>query len=54
MSGSMRDINQRKRHGKMSCSGNLVTWRESNKKAKLLIADLSRLGGCNTCGQIPR
>ena len=54
MSGRLGHINQRKRHGNNSRIGNLAAWRESNKKAKLLIAELSRPWECNTCGQIPR
>ena len=54
MSGRLGHINQRKRHGNNSRSGNLAAWRESKKKAKLLIAEPHRPGECNTCGQIQR
>jgi hypothetical protein len=54
MSGRLKNINQRKRNGRKSCSENLSAWRDSKKKAKLLIAEPPRPGECNTCGQIPR
>ena len=54
MSGRLEHINQRKRHGNNSRSGNLAAWRESKKKAKLLMAEPHRPGECITCGQIPR
>ena len=43
MSGNLEHINQRKRHGNNSRSGNLAAWRDSKKKAKLLIAESNLL-----------